>query len=246
MEKLKLHQIVVQTKEKTILQVDEISFPTRNIFGIVGPSGAGKSTLLRVMNLLIKPSQGTIDFFGKNIDLPSLSYLKAIPIQRQMAYVPQKSVMFDTNVYENVAIGLRFHGIPKQEIDRRVRVALEQVGLIDYADRKATTLSGGESQRIALARSLVLRPKLLLLDEPTSNLDPINVSIFEQVIYNIYQQTEMTVIMVTHNLLQAKRLASQCLFIHQGQLLEMADTESFFEQPQTKELAAFLSGQMIY
>jgi tungstate transport system ATP-binding protein len=245
-EQLVLHNLVVEGDRRTILHVQDFRLHRGNIYGIIGPSGAGKSTLLKVINLLIKPSHGVMHLFGQDIDLPTLSYVSGIAYQRQMAYVPQKPVMFDASVYANVAIGLRFHGVKRPEMNQRVNDALQLVGLSDSADQKATSLSGGEAQRIALARALVLKPKLLLLDEPTSNLDPINVSIFEQVLYNIYHHSQVTIIMVTHNLPQAKRVATHCIFIHQGQLWEMADTPSFFGKPQTKELAAFLSGQMVY
>lgn len=243
---LELRNIVVKPEKRCILSIDEIRFPAGSICGIVGPSGSGKSTFLKVINLLIKPSRGTMHFFGTDLDLPSLTYKRGLPMQRQMALVAQKPVMFQTTVFENAAMGLRFRRLRQAEIEGKVEKALALVGLDRYAGQQATTLSGGEAQRIALARALVLEPRLLLLDEPTANLDPSNVAIFENVIRTIHQETGTIFLIVTHHLMQAKRLADHCLFFYQGNLMESADTQTFFSRPKSKELQSFISGEMIY
>jgi len=246
MPDLQLQDILVKPGKREILRLEQLTLKESEIYAIVGPSGSGKSTFLKVINLLVKPVQGKMHFFGQELSLPHLSGSSRLMVQREMAFVAQKPVMFQTTVFENVAMGLRYRGIDRPTIQKRVDEALEQVGLLESAGQAAHTLSGGEAQRVALARALVLQPKLLLLDEPTSNLDPKNVSIFEQVTRNIHQTFQTTILIVTHHLHQARRLASHCLFIHEGKLVEMADTDSFFQTPKAEDLKAFLSGQMVY
>ncbi|MFM1651822.1 phosphate ABC transporter ATP-binding protein [Brevibacillus sp. B_LB10_24] len=246
MEQLYLKHLNVVMEKKSILIVEQISLSCGKIYGIVGPSGSGKSTLLRVVNLLQKPHAGTMNYWGEEVDLASLPHAKALAIQRQMAFVAQQPVMFHTSVFDNVAMGLRYRKLDRKTIRQRVSEALELVDLGDRIHQQAATLSGGEAQRAALARAIVLKPRLLLLDEPTASLDPANVSIFEQVIKGIHRQTGMTIMIVTHNLPQAKRLADHCLFVHKGRIVESADTSDFFAQPKSQELEDFISGRMIY
>jgi tungstate transport system ATP-binding protein len=246
MPQLHLKHLHVAIEKKSILTVEQMSLACGKIYGIVGPSGSGKSTLLRVVNLLQKPLTGTMNYWGEEVDLTSLSHAKALAIQRQMAFVAQQPVMFHTSVFDNVAMGLRYRKLDRKTIRERVSEALQLVDLADRIHQQAATLSGGEAQRVALARAIVLNPRLLLLDEPTASLDPANVSIFEQVIKGIHQQRGTTIMIVTHNLPQAKRLADHCLFVHKGRIVESADTSTFFDQPQSQELADFISGRMIY
>lgn len=246
MKPLEIRNLTVTSGGRSLLAIPSASFDEGVLYGIVGPSGAGKSTFLRVLNLLEKPHSGSLSFWGQKVDLANLSYSKGIHLQRQMAFVAQKPVMFQTTVFENVALGLSYRGVPKSKRAPLVRKALELVGLEAAEGRKATSLSGGEAQRIALARALVLEPKLLLLDEPTSNLDPTNVSIIEQILTRIRKESSMIVLMVTHHLQQAKRLSDQCLFLHQGQIIEQNDTKAFFESPRSETLRDFISGKMVY
>ena len=152
MEHVEVKDLTVTIENKLILSVDQERFERGKIYGIVGPSGAGKSTLLRVLNLLEKPAKGFMNFWGNEVDLTSLSPANALSLQRQMAFAAQKPAMFQTSVYDNVAMGLRFRGFDKPTIHQRVTTALQQVDLLDCARQQAVTLSGGEAQRIALAR----------------------------------------------------------------------------------------------
>jgi tungstate transport system ATP-binding protein len=246
MNALVIENLTVTSAGRNLLSIPAASYNEGTIYGIVGPSGAGKSTFLRVLNFLERPHSGNLSFMGQKVDLNTISHSKSLPLQRQMAFVAQKPVMFQTTVFENVAMGLAFRGVPQGKRVEQVMKALELVGLGSLAERKATSLSGGEAQRIALARALVLEPKLLLLDEPTSNLDPTNVSIIEQVITRIHKEHSMIVLMVTHHLQQARRLADQCMFLYQGQIVEQNDTEAFFESPRSETLQDFISGKMVY
>jgi tungstate transport system ATP-binding protein len=246
MNTLEIENLTVNSARRSLLSVPAASFAEGIIYGIVGPSGAGKSTFLRVLNFLEKPDSGSLSIWGQKLDLTNLSYTRSLHVQRQMAFVTQKPVMFQTSVFENVAMGLIYRGVSHGQRVMLVNKALDLVGLKEVAERKATSLSGGEAQRIALARALVLEPKLLLLDEPTSNLDPTNVSLIEQVITRIRKESSMIVLMVTHHLQQARRLCDQCLFLYQGQIVEQSDTEAFFQNPQSEALQDFISGKMVY
>ncbi len=246
MNHLEITDLHLRIGDKRILSVEHARFQCGQIYGIVGPSGSGKSTFLKLLNLLEKPTTGRLHFWGTELDLTAVSQASSLVIQRQMALVAQKPVMFQTTVYANVAMGLRFRRCDKATVHSRVMQALERVGMLEAAKQQASTLSGGEAQRIALARAIVLEPKLLLLDEPTASLDPQNVAIFEQVMRAIHQQGTTAIVIVTHNLPQARRLADECLFLHKGELVEMADTHTFFTAPVHAELADFLSGRMIY
>ncbi|MET3288973.1 UNVERIFIED_CONTAM: tungstate transport system ATP-binding protein [Brevibacillus sp. OAP136] len=246
MTELRVSDLTVTYDHKTILDVPHASFECGRIYGIIGPSGSGKSTLLRVINLLTQPASGHLHFFGVDVHLPSLSHREGLSLQRQMGFVPQKPSMFHSSVFDNVAQGLRYRKLPRETIRIRVEDALEKVDLTHAANQMADTLSGGEMQRIALARAMVYEPVLLLLDEPTASLDPSNIAIFERVIQAIHAKNRTTILMVTHNLAQAKRLTHACLFIHKGRILEASDTEPFFHSPETQEVQDFMAGRMIY
>ncbi|MEB3101371.1 ABC transporter ATP-binding protein [Ferviditalea candida] len=241
-----LDNIKINASGKTILSVPSLSLDAGRITAVVGPNGAGKSTLLRLLNVLNKPTEGMVRFFGENLIWGRMSRAKQLEQQRQMSFVFQKSVMFDTTVFHNVAMGLKFRKWKKSDINDEVMRALEWVGLSDFRDRHAHTLSGGETQRVALARSIVTQPRVLLLDEATANLDPECIEIFEDVIHRIRKESGTTIVMITHNLQQAKRMADICLFMHQGEVLEMAETEVFFDRPAAKRLQDFLAGRMVY
>lgn len=242
----KLENIKVNASGRTILSVPSLSIKDGRITAIIGPNGAGKSTLLRLLNMLNQPSEGKLHFFGEIVEWGRMSRAKQLERQREMSFVFQKSVMFDTTVFQNVAMGLKFRKWKKADIRDKVMWALQLVGLSDFMNRHAHTLSGGEAQRVALARSIVIHPRVLLLDEATANLDPGSVEIFEDVIHRIHRESGITIVMITHNLQQAKRLADICLFMHQGEVLEEAETEVFFARPATRWLQDFLAGRMIY
>lgn len=231
---------------REILSMEHLDIKKGKRYAIVGPSGSGKSTFLRVTNLLQKPSSGSMTILGERMTEKGISRRKILAIQRQMVYVSQKPIMFDLSVEENVAMGLKFRGAAKGAIVQQVDSCLAAVGLTGYRERRATTLSGGEAQRIALARALILKPQILLLDEPTSNLDPSNIQIIEEAVNQIHQQTGVTILMVTHNLQQAKRIGDEIIFIHQGKVVEKQEKQAFFQSPQTEELSDFISGRMIY
>ncbi len=229
--------------DKTVLHVDNLTIEKGKIYGIIGPSGAGKSTFLRVVNLLEPPTTGTVVFNGYSVSAKSGNSISA---QREMTLVFQKPVLFHASVFENVAYGLKARNYDREQLHARVMELLQKVGLADFARRHAASLSGGEAQRVALARAVAFEPKLLLLDEPTANLDPTNIEVIEKLILEMNRETEVTVIIVTHNIFQARRIAHEVIFIHDGRIVEAGPTEKLFTEPKDPRTKAFVEGRMIY
>ena len=157
-----------------------------------------------------------------------------------MAMVFQKPAVLNTTVAGNVAFGLKFRGVEKSQIDARVREALDIVGLLHLSERRAVTLSGGEMQRVAIARALVTRPEVLLLDEPTANLDPVNSELIENLILRIHRQFHTTIILSTHDMIQGQRLADRIGVIMDGRIVQIGTTNDIFYQPAGKDIARFV------
>jgi tungstate transport system ATP-binding protein len=227
---------------REVLRIDRLSLSEGQIHGVMGPSGAGKSTLLRLLNLLDEPTAGRILYRGRD----TARYRPRLELRRRMAMVFQKPVLFDETVFENVAYGLRLRGLPGREIRKKVAENLRAVGLEHLAKERARTLSGGEAQRVALARALVLEPDVLLLDEPTSNLDPQNVALLEELIRSASSRMGTTVILVTHNVFQARRLADRVVFLYEGRVVEEGAAAEVFSSPRDERTRAFVHGDMVY
>ena len=230
------------------LQLDEIVFAAggrRIIDGIslildatartviVGPNGAGKSVLLRLCHGLLQPTSGMVRW---NASEPPHA-------PRRQAMVFQRPVLLRRSALANVTHALRVAGVPWTRREERAREALRGVGLDALARRPARVLSGGEQQRLALARVWALRPEILFLDEPTASLDPSATQEIERVIAALHA-AGTKIVMVTHNLGQARRLGDEILFLHQGRLLERAPADRFFKQPVSAEAAQFLEGEL--
>ncbi|VAW40471.1 Tungstate ABC transporter, ATP-binding protein [hydrothermal vent metagenome] len=225
---------------RTVLNIDRLSLKAGEILALVGPSGAGKSTLLRLLAFLERPSSGTLTYKNEpiNENWPDLA------TRRQVTMVFQRPVLLRRSVLENVAYGLKLRG--REDWQTAVQEAIKQLGLQELADAAADTLSGGEMQRAALARALVLQPKVLLLDEPTANLDPYNIKLIEEMIQQVNERRKTAVVIVTHNIFQARRVAHRVGLLLNGRLVEVSETESFFEAPSRSETAAFIRGDIIY
>lgn len=229
--------------DQEVLTVDRLKLKKGLIYGIIGPSGAGKSTLLRIINLLTPPSRGNYFFHGRLIPENGRERLK---VQRKMALVFQKTLLFKDSVWNNVAYGLRARGYKREEIDDRVENLLEQLGMKDLSRRRADTLSGGEAQRVAIARAVAFDPELLLLDEPTANLDPANIELIEDMIIKLSRSESITVVMVTHNVFQARRIADEVIFIEGGKIVEMGPTERIFTNPKKEKTRLYVEGRLIF
>lgn len=237
----RLKQVTKTYGRRMVLNVDYLEIARGEIFSLVGPSGAGKSTLLRLMNFLEFPSSGNIEFEGAlykpGADMP-------LDLRRRVTMVFQRPMLLDRSVWDNVAYGLRLRG--QRDSKEQVQEALEEVGMTHLARQRARTLSGGEAQRVALARAIVIRPDVLLLDEPTANLDPYNVGMIEAITRRINEKHETTLVLVTHNVFQAKRLATRVAFMLEGKLIEVAESEVIFTQPGDPRTHAFINGEMVY
>ena len=214
-----------------------LSVEKGEIFAVIGPTGAGKTTLLRLINLLERPSAGDIYFDGEKITGPSCN---AIHVRRRMAMVFQKPAVFNSTVYENVAYPLKVRGCHGKTARSRVYDLLDTIGLGGYAKRKAKTLSGGEAQRVALARAVVTQPDLLLLDEPTANLDPGTVKMIEGLVMEFNRDRGLTVIMSTHDMQQAQRVAGRVGVLMNGQLAQVGRPGDIFYSPCNARIAGFV------
>lgn len=240
---LEVQDLVKSYQGKTVLDMSGLTFEAGKITAVIGPSGAGKSTLLNLLNGLERPDAGRIHFDGEEVTA-SKGYRQEL--QNRMAMVFQKPVMFSTTVEKNIAYGLRIRKLPAEEIQKRVAEAAAWLGLSGLLKQKALTLSGGEAGRVSVARALVIRPEVLLLDEPTANLDPANVTLIEEVIRKASREYGTTVIMVTHNMFQAKRLADHVVCLMEGQLVESGSADQVFGNPKDGRTEAFVNGSMIY
>ncbi|MFN8458707.1 MAG: phosphate ABC transporter ATP-binding protein [Anaerolineae bacterium] len=227
---------------RTVLQVEQLDIYAGEVLALVGPSGAGKSTLLRLLNFLESPTSGLLSFK----EYPSNGTIPPLEVRRTVTTVFQSPVLLNRSVEANVAYGLKIRGQPKQEIVRAVAQSLERVGLSKLAHAPARSLSGGEAQRVALARALVIKPQVLLLDEPTANLDPYNVKLIEEIVAEVNFAWGTTVVLVTHNIFQAKRLAQRIGLLLDGHLIEIADTTTFFNASSDPRTVAFVRGEMVY
>ena len=232
---LMVHELCYEVGGKRLL--DGLSFHTdvgpRTV--VLGPNGAGKSLLLRLCHGLIQPSAGAITWAGA---APETA-------RRCQAMVFQRPVLLRRPTAANITYVLRLQGIPRRQRQAMMTAALEQAGLLPLAARPARVLSGGEQQRLALARAWALKPQVLFLDEPTASLDPTATRAVEALLDQIHH-TGTKMIMTTHDLGQARRLADEVLFLHHGRLVEYAPATTFFSNPQSKEAVAFLEGKLLW
>lgn len=203
-----------------------LSIMKGEIFTIIGPNGSGKTTALRIMAGIDRPTSGEVYFDGVKVDEGNMS-----KIRTKSTMVFQKTALFNTTVYKNIAYGLKLRGFSKKEIEEKVKDGLKIVRLEDYENRWAKKLSGGEQQRVSLARALVLNTELLLLDEPTANLDPMNVSIIEETISWVNRERKTTVVMATHNMFQAENLTNRAALLLEGKIREIGTTQEIFKDP---------------
>jgi len=228
--------------KRAILENINLSVDRGEVLALIGPTGAGKTTLLRIIDLLEVPSAGEIYFDGKCIPRSGKQRLE---IRRRMSFIHQKPQVFNLSVYDNVACGLGWRGEERNRIAEKVDHILEMVGLEDYKDRNARTLSGGEAQRVALARSLVLEPEVLLLDEPTANLDPVSTAKIEQLISYVARQRNTTMIMATHDMSQGQQLADRIGVLLDGSLVQTGNATDIFHSPRNEEVAHFVGMENI-
>jgi len=225
---------------RSVLEISRLEVHAGEVVCLVGPTGAGKSTLLRLLAGLESPSSGSLRFGEDRLGDRELP----LAVRRRITLVFQQPRLLAGSVRANVEYGLRLRGLSR--CPGRVQAVLDRLGLGPLAARPARTLSGGETQLVALARALVLEPDVLLLDEPTAHLDPARVALAEEVIRAAHRDRGTTIVWATHNLFQARRLAKRVAFLLDGRLVETAAVEPFFTAPQDPRTAAFVRGEMVY
>ena len=240
----RLHDLQQTYNGRRVLNIDRLEINRGEALAVLGPSGTGKSTLLRLLNFLERPSGGTLTFDGQVVtDQWPLTQ------RRRVTTVFQRPALLHRSVVANLAYGLRLRGekLPAAERD----AWLDRLGLAHLAGQSAPKLSAGEAQRVALARALVLRPDVLLLDEPSANLDPYNIGLIERLVAEARHSDDhavagMTVVWVTHDIFQARRVADRVAFLLGGRLVEVTDAATFFTSPVTAQAGAFLRGELVY
>jgi phosphate transport system ATP-binding protein len=226
-----------------------LEIPRRQITVILGPSGCGKTTLLKCLNRFLELTDnvhisGTISIDGENIYAPEVDVTE---MRKKIGLLAQHPYPLPMSIYENVAYGMRIHGMCKKgpEMDARVQHYLEEAGLWtevhDRLKQPAVALSIGQQQRLCLARGLAVEPEILLGDEPTSALDPISAQRIEKRLVEL--KKEYTIVLVTHILRQAKRMADNVIFMYLGEVVESGPAHEFFENPRQERTRAYLEGQ---
>jgi tungstate transport system ATP-binding protein len=236
-----LRNVTQEYAGRRVLQIERLDVHRGEVLALVGPSGAGKSTLLRLLNFLETPTSGSIRFLGAEY---GAGQTPPVEMRRRVTTVFQRPMLLNRSVKSNVAFGLRLRG--QRNSSAWIASTLARVGLEPLAGQRAHTLSGGEAQRVALARAMVLRPDVLLLDEPTANLDPYNVGLIEDIVRDLNGQRQTTLVLVTHNVFQARRLAGRVVLMLEGRIVEVAGVDDFFQAPRDARTAAFVRGEMVY
>lgn len=233
---IKICDLVVKRANQPALQLERLIIEEGEVMAVVGPNGAGKSTLMLALAALLPLERGEIKFKGQHIGIESVTTYR-----RRIALVLQDPLLFDMSVFENVALGLKFRGTAKEDIRRRVNNWMNRLGVAELSERRANQLSGGEAQRVNLARALVLEPKLLLLDEPFSALDPPTRSQLLNDLMGLLAETRTTTIFVTHDLSEATQLADRMAVIIGHRLRQVGKTTKLFSTPADQDVAAFLN-----
>ncbi|MBL7165140.1 MAG: ABC transporter ATP-binding protein [Dehalococcoidales bacterium] len=228
--------------DRDILKNINIRIKRGEVFALIGPTGSGKTTLLRLLDLIDTPDRGQLYFDGTDVTESARLRLEA---RRRMAFVLQKPVVFNTTVYDNITYGLRWRGMSRSDIRIRVDRVLEMVGLTTDRKRNARTLSGGEVQMVAIARAIATEPEVLLLDEPTANLDPVSTARIENLIVSIIERHDTTIVMATHDLSQGQRLADRAGMLLDGEILQTGDWREVFNAPRSRKIADFVGVENI-
>jgi tungstate transport system ATP-binding protein len=226
------------TKEydrRKVLDVESLQILEGTFYGIIGPNGSGKSTLLNIIAGLTEATSGRV-FYGEQG--------KTEPPFKHMTMVFQTPYLLRTTVEKNIAYPLKLRGWKAQDIDNRIRELSDELGLTDFLRHKSWKLSGGEAQKVALARALSFRPELLLLDEPTANIDPATTAEIERMLKKTNEEGT-TIIVVTHNLVQAKRLCKEILLLNKGIAVEFGPSEKMLKNPDSELSKRFIAGEIL-
>ncbi len=244
---LTVEHLTVRSPTRTILSDVSLEFADKEVTGIIGPSGCGKTTFIRTLNRMIDTSpglrvEGSVRYRGQDIYGRGVN---PVLVRQRIGMVFQRPTVFPMSIYENVAFGLRLLRTEEETVESVVRRSLTRAGLWNEIgsnlDQPALELSGGQQQRLCIARALAIEPKVLLFDEPTSSLDPIAAQKVEELFGEL--KKDYAVIIVTHNLQQAARVASRTAFLYQGRLIESGPTEALFERPKESLTQQYITGR---
>ena len=237
---LEIRDLLVSRDRRPVLQVAQLDILEKETLAVIGPNGAGKSTLLLVLSRLIKAERGQILFRGKAMDSSGdLAY------RRKIGLVLQEPLLLDISVFDNVAAGLRFRGLANRLVEPRVNLWLERLGIPELAKRRARSLSGGEAQRVSLARALALDPDVLLLDEPFSSLDtPSRARLLED-FHGLIRSVAISTVFVTHDMDEALLLGDRVAVMLDGHLAQVGTPAEVFNAPADPEIARFVGVETV-
>lgn len=237
-----IHDLRHTFKEKKVLEIPRLSFEKGKIYALVGPNGSGKTTFLKILSLLLPPTSGSLFFCGEN----PWGSTRLQTLRQSIILVLQDPLLFNTTVFKNVAYGLKVRKISREERGERVRKALQMVGLAGFEGRRVKELSGGEAQRVTVAQALAIDLEVLLLDEPTANIDEKNVEILEEIIRRLNRENGTTIIFTTHHMDQAYRLADEVIPLFEGHIVQ-SPVENLFHGRVVKsnDLSLFDTGKIL-
>ncbi|HQV95867.1 MAG TPA: ATP-binding cassette domain-containing protein [Anaerolineales bacterium] len=233
---IEINNLLVKRNERIVLGVEHLSISRGETLAVVGPNGAGKSTLLLILAQLLKPASGEIRFDGK-----SLREWNELEYRRKISFVFQSPLLLDMTVEENVALGLTFRGAPKEQAKAEAAKWMKSLGVESLSARQASQLSGGEAQRVSLARAFVLNPELLLLDEPFAALDPPTRAKLIADLSALLAENHRAAVFVTHNLNEAAKLCHRIAVIVEGRLRQVGTARRIKSKPADETVRQFLS-----
>ena len=229
--KLEIKRLVRDYGTKRVLDLEEVTIEKGTRTAIIGPNGTGKSTLLNIVSRIDSASEGAVVYESED--------------SRLVTQVFQQPYMLRTSVEKNIQYPLRLRNWPEDRMKRRSDELMEELGLLDLRHQKAWKLSGGETQKVALARALSFQPSLLLLDEPTANIDPATTAEIEEMLLKINREEGTTILFVTHNLAQARRVCNRLLFLDKGKLVESGDCQRILQNPAEEKTRRFIAGELL-
>ena len=229
--KLEIKRLVRDYGTKRVLDLEEVTIEKGTRTAIIGPNGAGKSTLLNIVSRIDSASEGEVVYESED--------------PRLVTQVFQQPYMLRTSVERNIQYPLRLRNWSEDRMKQRSDELMEELGLLDLRNQKAWRLSGGETQKVALARALSFQPSLLLLDEPTANIDPATTAEIEEMLLKINREEGTTILFVTHNLAQARRVCNRLLFLDKGKLVESGDCQRILQNPAEEKTRRFIAGELL-
>jgi tungstate transport system ATP-binding protein len=238
---IELDNVVVNRGRRTVLKVDKLGIEKGEILAVIGPNGSGKSTLLQVLAFLLPVTAGSISLAGQSAS----SSRPSLDLRRRVAVVFQTPLLIDSTVYNNVALGLRFRRAGRAETRARVERWLDRLGILHLRDRQARELSGGEAQRVSLARALAIQPDVLLLDEPLAALDAPTKADLLSDLEGVLRESGITSVFVTHDRNEALAIGDRIAVLIDGVVAQVGSPEEVFNSPTSEEVASFVGVETI-